>query len=229
MLTEVVNGSETKHEVQRNLDVIRFLGGDVRDDRLELWLRPEDEFFAGQLLKSEQHSSGQRFIALGVGTRHPKRWPIENFVALGRELIREYKVRLIVLGDDKDAILGQRLQQELGDAVLNMAGHSTLRETAATLRGCSLYVGNDTGPLHMAAAVGTPVVGVSSHSLLGAAAHSNSPLRFGPWKVPHRMVQPERPTSPCTEWCAAKDAPHCIRQVTVEAVTKAAHSLLAGQ
>ena len=77
----------------------------------------------------------------------------------------------------------------------------------------------------LAAATGVPVVEISCHPANGSAASANSPRRFGPWGVPHRVLQPESAQPPCVGECVADEA-HCICGVTVEQVKEAITSLL---
>jgi heptosyltransferase-2 len=114
----------------------------------------------------------------------------------------------------------------LGPTATGLAGRTTLRETAAVLERCRLYVGNDSGPLHLAAAGGVPCVEISCHPATGRPDHENSPDRFGPWGVPHVVLRAASPRAPCDGYCGAQ-APHCILEVDVDAVVAAADSLLA--
>jgi heptosyltransferase-2 len=106
---------------------------------------------------------------------------------------------------------------------IDLVGQTTLRQTAAVLEQCDLYVGNDTGPLHIAAAAGTPVVVVMSHPLGGDPTWRYSPDRFGPRGVPSRIIRPE-PVPPCTTYCRSGIA-HCILNVPIDQVTRAIHDL----
>jgi hypothetical protein len=79
--------------------------------------------------------------------------------------------------------------------------------------------------MHLAAAVGTPVVEVSCHPRGGDPEHHNAPERFGPWETDAVVVRPDAPLAPCRGGCSS-DVAHCILGVTVDAVTAAAHALL---
>ena len=81
------------------------------------------------------------------------------------------------------------------------------------------------GPMHLAAAVGTPVVEISCHPLHGSVVHHNSPKRFGPFGVPHIVLQPEKPLPPCSDGCTATQA-HCILNVSVMHVRKAVEKFI---
>jgi len=107
-----------------------------------------------------------------------------------------------------------------GNHMINLIGQATLRQTAAILKMCNLFVGNDGGPMHLAAAVGTSIIEISCHPKSGSPKHHNSPRRFGPWKVQSTILQPEYAVAPCKDSCLSAKA-HCIKSVTAEQVIKA--------
>jgi heptosyltransferase-2 len=226
MFTDLLTDASPRHEVERNLDVIRFLGGDVVDSGLEVWLDEQDREFAAQTLAQHRVDAHTLLIALAAGAGAPKRyWPIERFVELGCLMLREYRPRLLIVGGRGDAQLGERFEAELGDRVINLAGRTTLRQTAALLQRCHLAISNDSGPMHLAAATGTPLLAISCHPRGGAAKHENSPVMYGPWGTPHLVLQPEQPRAPCRDGCES-DQPHCILGVSVDDAFDAARQLL---
>ena len=222
LLTHVLlDNSDLKHEVERNLDIIRFLGGRVQDNRLELWLGEADEVFAEEVLKKHGIKPDDLLVGLAPGAGAAKRlWPIARFAELGSWLRNTYGARLLVVGGPAEEMLGEELERILGTCVLNVVGQTTLRQTAGLLKRCRLFVGNDAGPMHMAAAVGVPIVEISCHPEAGSPWSVNSPLRFGPWGDGHMVIQPKEPAPPCTDECVA-DYPHCILGITVERVMQA--------
>ena len=221
LLSHVLTDLEPRHEVERNLQVLRHLGGTVRDDKLEIWTDSEDAAFARQVVEAHGAQSGYPLIALAPGAAEPdKIWPPGNFVRLGRWLRDVRNARIVVVGGAGDEELGLEIEKELGRCAVSLAGQATLRQTAAVLRRCRLYVGNDSAPMHMAAAAGTPVVEVCCHPSGGDPSHQRSPKRFGPWAVPHTVVQPSNAKAPCVGACSAGE-PHCILSVTVEQVRAA--------
>lgn len=221
LLTHVLDNKTLKHEVARNLDVIRHLGGTVKEDKLELWLSAEDELFAERFLSLQGVSRNDLLTAFGPGKRDLKRrWPLSRFIELGAWLNEKYNARILVVGEKEEKLLGAKLQQQLGDIVINMVGRTNLRQAVALLKYCHLYVGNDYGPKHMASAVGVPVIEINGHPQNGPALHHHSPSRFGPWRIPHIVVQPETSMSPCSDACIAGQA-HCILGVSLQEVKEA--------
>jgi heptosyltransferase-2 len=226
LLTHSINESAVKHEVERGLDLIRFLGGAVSQERVELWVDEEDELFADRLLEDHGIRNHCLLLAVGPGAGHPKRmWPISNFVELGTWFKEVFDGFVVVVGSNADKPLGEELRIRVGATVIDAAGRTTLRQTAALLRRCHLFIGSDAGPMHMAAAAELPVVEISCHPLGGSPGHTNSPLRFGPWRVPHVILRPERSLPGCSEGCHSDQA-HCIRVVSVGQVKQALAILL---
>ncbi len=218
LLTNSLHDSSTKHEAEHNLDVIRFLGGKVENDRLELWVGREDEAFVEGVLRNHKINSRDLLVGFGPGAGAPKRqWPVDLYVRLGLWLENQYRVRLVIIGGPEEKPLGNELERKLGSSVLNAVGKTTLRQAAALLKRTSLYVGSDAGPMHIAAAVGVPVVELSCHPKSGSPHSANSPVRFRPLGKINRVVQPEVAAPDCSEECVA-DLPHCILGITLEEV-----------
>lgn len=226
LLSHKLEDSDPKHEIEHNLDVIRFLGGTVQEDQLELWLGEDDETFAEKVLNSKGVHPKDLLFAFGPGKRDLKRrWPLSRFVELGVWLKRKYQVYILIVGEETEESLVQELQQQLGDIVINMVGRTNLRQAVSLLKHCHLYIGNDYGPKHMALAVGVPVIEINAHPLSGSPSHQDSPQRFGPWGVPHLVLQPKKSLPPCSDGCDAKQ-PHCILNVSVAQVKEAVEKIM---
>jgi heptosyltransferase-2 len=217
LLTVVIRDSSIKHEVQHNLDVIEFLGGEVRREHLELWLSDDDERFAEEFLRHHEIDSDKLLFALGPGAGSLKRrWPLKSFAEIGAWLENQYHASVIIIGGPDDATMSRELHARLPSA-LDAAGKTTLRQTVALLRRCSFYIGNDAGPMHLAAAAGIPVVELSCHAKSGSDSSANSPRRFGPWATESIIVQPDSSRAPCIDECSANVA-HCILGISVKRV-----------
>ncbi|MFC1531995.1 glycosyltransferase family 9 protein [Thermodesulfobacteriota bacterium] len=219
LFTHVLTDSTPKHEAQHNLDIIRQLGGNVQKDSLEIWVTKEDKAYADMILKTNDSIMDRKLIAFFLGASEPKRrWSLQNFIELGLWL-KEHSIHILVIGGQEDKHLGIELEKSIGNIVINVTGKATLRQTAALLKKCLLYVGNDAGPMHLAAAARIPIIMISCHPRSGSPYHPNSPKRFGPWGIPHHILQPEKATPPCTDGCIANDA-HCILLIDVGNVKK---------
>ena len=230
LFTETLFDPEIRHEVEHYFDLLRFLGCRVSSTRLELWLDAADRRYATRLIRSTAvgEGRGRPLVALGLGAGKPNRmWPAESYAALCQRLVRSHDCRIVLLGGSDAAAAARLIRQRVGGRTIDLTGRLTLRQAAAVIEACRLYVGNDSGLMHLAAAAGLPVVELSCHPATGQPGSPNSPLRFGPWGVPHVILQPSRALPPCTTACAA-DHPHCIRLVPLDAVAEAVARLLAG-
>jgi len=217
--SEVMNDSVLKHEVLHNVDMIRFLGGQVQSDALELWLTPEAQRWAREALPLPAQTGP--FVALVMGARQAaKRWPFGAFGELAALLSHAYKVTLVLLGSREDQDLGV-----LRGPVIDLRGKTSLLQAAAVLKPCALYIGNDTGLMHIAAAVGTPVVELCCHPQTGSSLAWPWPERFHPWSGAYKVLRPKGPRAPCQDGCIAAES-HCIADVSVAEVFEAAEIFL---
>ena len=226
LLTHILDACAPKHELLRNLDVLRYLGCEISDEGLEVWLTEKDKADAVRLLDAHGSRGQGPLMGLGPGAFiGGKRWPLARFVEVASWVQNNYGASIIVVGGQEDEAAGRELQAALGGGVINLAGKTTLRQTAAVLSHCRLYIGNDSGPMHLAAAANVPVIEICRFPRRGNPWHQQSPRRFGPWGAPSRILQPERALAPCTEGCEAAEA-HCILGVSVDQVQDAVKDLL---
>ena len=228
----VVLSHETpEHEVLRNLRLLEAADGSVHSDDLEVWLSAEDRRRAVVWLERHVPHDGldcERLVAFGIGaTVAPKRWPEDRFAELSRHLVSEFGVRVVLVGggDNDIRIADTILRLAQNPAVFNAVGQFNLRETAALLERCELFVGNDSGPMHLAAAVSIPVVEICGLPLDQPMVHGNSPTRFGPWKVPSIVVRPRSETVR-RKHRTPTGAPLRIDSIPVDEVAKAAATFL---
>jgi heptosyltransferase-2 len=117
-----------------------------------------------------------------------------------------------------------RLSSLLNCKAVILSG-TPLRETCAVLEHCDVFIGNDSGSAHLAAAMGCRTIVISRHPRDGDPNHSNSPLRFGPYCETARVLQPATGVDTCTGGCQVS-APHCIMAVSVNEVIAAARNVL---
>ena len=206
------------HELERSRTILDFLGIRTDSSQPELWLSAEDRRQASRLLRQYGWRPGETIICLGINASLARRrWPIHCFVQLAGRLMSLADVRFLVVGSKRDRDNARLLQSALGSRVINLAGRSALRVSAAALAECDLYVGNDSGPMHLAAALAKPVVEISCHPEDGDTAHFQAPQRFGAMAQPAVVLAPAKALAPCRITCLATE-PHCITQISVDEV-----------
>lgn len=227
LFTDLISDISLKHEVERSLDVVRFLGGKVEDDRLELWLTEEDRRQAREIVQNLRLPGDGPLVCFCVDAESlKKKWPIENYHELGRRLSSAMRARILILGENRRSLRAAVDDVFCDYPVANFIGKTTLSGVCALIKECWIYVGNDTGLKHIASAMKIPVVEISCWPRCGSPFSEYGPYRFTPWKSDYITLYPERPISPCNEECVSFVS-HCIAQVTVDHAEEAARKMLA--
>ncbi len=160
-------------------------------------------------------SDTRPIIGLNPGAEYgpAKRWPLERFAAVAAEIRRHTNCRWVLLGGSGDVGFAGDLMMELGTDCVNLAGRTSLRELCAVLRICRVVLTNDTGPMHLAAAVGTRVVvpfGSTSPELTGPGL---------PGDTRHQLLRADAPCSPCFRRECPVDF-RCMKGIAVESVAE---------
>lgn len=213
--TDVIKDTKHLHEVERNLDVIRFLGGNVADNSLEIKISEQDKTYSLNILRNKDCL----YIVFcpTAGSKH-REWDILKYCEALNLLNKKFNINVVVLGDVKNTLeVLIKLKKNFTGEIIDLVGKTTLRETAALMMKADIYLGGDTGPMHIAAACKIDGVVISCHPQTGDINHGNSPKRFGPWQSPLIVIQPKTGLDDCKEGCN-KTHPHCINQITVQQV-----------
>ena len=163
----------------------------------------------------QQTLGTSKYVVLHPGAvMQTKRWDAARFAAVARELSARGFTIVVTAGPGEEASAGNVAQVGGSICMFNLG----ITELAELIRGAGLYIGNDSGPMHLAAAVGTPTVAVWG---------SSDSRRWRPWKVDHRVVQNAFECNPCPGYrCGVADSPLCIESVTVDQVRGAVRELL---
>jgi len=162
-----------------------------------------------------------KLILLQPGARWlNKRWPVQHFAELVRALAQKFPdARFAVLGGKDDAPLGEYIFQAAPEKVLNLCGTTTLPEMIEWVRRCDLLITNDTGPMHVAAAMNKPLV-----ALFGPTA----PERTGPYGQLQNVLRLDLPCSPCLKsTCAYEKTDECLHALSPAMVLARVEKLLA--
>jgi lipopolysaccharide heptosyltransferase II len=206
-----------RHEVERQLDLVAAVGATTDDDGLAVELPDADRERARDLLAELELDDARPWAVLHPGGSAPsRRYPPESWAAACRTLHEEHDVQIVVTGDAGEVALAEQVQRAAGLPGRSLAGRLELAELAALIEAAPLVLTGNTGPAHVAAAVGTPVVDLYA---LTNPQHT-------PWRVPSRVLSRD---VPC-RWCYSSVCPEghhrCLRGVAPEEVVEAALSLL---
>ena len=208
----------------RNLEIVRALGRKVQDNRLEIRLTQQDRERAARLLARIPASTAIVAVGIGAGSAS-RRWPLECYAKTLTRLTKERRVQAVILCSPSERKEARKLAQLLlHEPIIVSSDH--LREACAVLERCHLFIGNDSGCAHLAAAMRCKTIVISRHPSNGDPNHRNSPVRFAPWCECVQVLQPARGLGPCKTACLSLE-PHCITAVPVEEVVATAKEMLA--
>jgi heptosyltransferase-2 len=228
LFTRAVLDRSLCHESSRSLNLLEPVRPRAHEP-LAFWWTSADEAFVSSRLQACGVAGEPPLVIVAPGAANPRRiWPLQHFAKLVRRLHADGSANVVVLGSSPEADLCARLCEDAGLAAgRNLAGQLTLAQCGALLSKAALFIGNDSGLLHLACASGTDAVEISCHPRSGNPLHPNSPLRFGPATDGSKVLQPEGPRSvTCRQGCESNE-PHCILQVDEGVVSAAVDLLLA--
>jgi len=216
LLTDRLNHTKhlgQKHELEYNLDLVRYLGIEPEDKNLFMPIKPQSEAWVEEMLKKEGITKTDKLVAIHPGASCPSKiWPVERFAEVANKLIEKYGFKVIIISGPKDISLGQKLTNYLHYRAVNLSGQTSLSQLASLLKRCSLFISNDSGPVHIASAVGTPVI-----SIFGRNQKGLSPLRWGPVGKKDKVLHKEIGCIQCLAHNCKKDFA-CLKAISVEEV-----------
>ena len=224
LLTKRVPYRKDRHEVQNFLELLRADGVPVISDSLEAWLSEDEISFAEKFLATEECSAETRLVGIHPFSATPERaWHEDRFAAVANALQENHGVRILLLGGRRDVEAAADMEKRIRPRPILAVGRTDLRQTMALLSKCSLLLCNDSGVMHLAAALDVPLV-----ALFGP----QTPLLFGPWGKQCAVISKKFPCSPCRQRffteCepSPKGKPWCMENITEEEVLEAASRFL---
>jgi 3-deoxy-D-manno-octulosonic-acid transferase/heptosyltransferase-1 len=196
-----------KHAVDKYLKVAEYLGCEKDSWKGHIPIRESDKSSIDKVL-GDKGTKDQKLVAINPFAKWTtKLWESERFAALAERLQKELACNIIFTGSGQDRTSIDKITETMQDKPLNLAGQTSLKELAYLYSKCLLLVTTDTGPMHIAAAMGCPVV-----ALFGPTA----PWRTGPYGKGHTVIRDEIECSPCfNKKC---DHVNCMRNITVDKV-----------
>ena len=205
--TEEIRRSHRVHYFQKLTD---SLGQAEGSSSPRIFLREEDRKWAEQKLRDLGIQDGRPLIGMNPGATYglAKCWYPERFGELGKRLFEKWKATLLLFGKEEERPIAKEILQHLKEGGIDLIGKTNLLQLAALLERCQLIVTNDTGTMHVATAVGTPVV-----ALFG----STDPSTTGPWGDGHIVIRKDVPCSPCLKRICPTDH-RCMELITVDEV-----------
>jgi lipopolysaccharide heptosyltransferase II len=216
LLTSPLVDRRDLHEVERNLSVVSALGISVNNIQFKktFCIKRKDIEYIDNFLAQNGVKKFDKVIALNPMSRQGYFWPVVNWAQIIKQLTN-YNYKLILIGDKNSSEIMNDINNYLEIRPISAVGKTTLSELGALLARCNLFITVDSGPMHIASACGTSVVGI-----FGPTDYR----RWGPFWGNHIVVRKELPCSPCAPYPCNKR--ECLETITVEEVIEAVEFLI---
>ncbi len=204
---KIAQSDQSVHLVDYFLDMACAAG--AKRDKVEFGLKPQQQRVdeIQKMLVENQADKDNYVIFVPSATVEAKCWPIENFAALADKVYEKYKCSIVVIGVEIEKAIAEKLKTLSQSPIINLAGRTNIEQLIALFAGAKIVVGNDTGPSHIASALGVPMVlifGLTNPSRVGPYGRSETTAAID---VDKRSSEVE-----------STDSAHDIKNVTVETV-----------
>lgn len=210
--------SGKRHQIHYYLDLAGAVSATVDRPSIEIEASSDEKAQAAKLLLSEGIPQGRRYLVLNPGAAYgsAKRWGENGFAEAGDTLAAEFDLDVVIVGSEMERSIAQTIQNRMRSRVAVLSGKTSLETLIGVISQSSLMLTNDSGPMHVAAALGVPTVAV-----FGAT----NDIVTGPCGPRTRVVKEPVECSPCM----LRECPidhRCMTRVSAEAVCRAAREVL---
>ena len=208
-----------KHQVHYYQEMLQGLGMKTGPDSLELFLDPSSVQEAEAIIQQADKGRGGPVIGLNPGAAYgpAKRWPTSKYAEVGRQLAKETDGIILVFGTDADRPAAEEIASVAGKNVLDLTGKTSLALALACIDRCNVFVTNDSGLMHVAAALNTPLV-----AIFGSTDH----VATGPYTNKATIIRKPMECSPCMKTHCPEKHFKCMEEIGVDEVAEAALTLL---
>ncbi|MEW5758588.1 MAG: lipopolysaccharide heptosyltransferase II [Candidatus Omnitrophota bacterium] len=210
-----------KHEVEYNLDIIKKLGIEFSSPKPFIPLKDDSEKYIEDILRKNGITEKDKIVVLHPGASCvSKRWPFERFSELADILARDFLVKIIIVASKDQKNLADLTLVNMKEKAINLAGIVSISQLASLLRRASLFISNDSGPVHIASALDTPVI-----SIFGRKQAGLSPKRWRPFGAQDKFLHKDAGCIECHAHNCVKNF-ICLKTITVNDVIDMAKSIL---
>ncbi len=215
--TDTKAGFGMRHEVRRQLDLVGSVGSAVTDERIKISVPEEAVERARCLLRDIQLDTSRPWLIVHPGaSAASRRYPAESFAAAAQQLADRHAFQVLFTGSAAEAELVESIRASMPAKTFSLVGKLGIQELAALISLAPMLVSNNTGPIHIAAGVQTPVVDLYA---LTNPQHT-------PWMLPHRTLYHDVPCRFCYKSICPMGHQNCLRMVPPNAVVEAALELM---
>jgi lipopolysaccharide heptosyltransferase II len=205
-----------RHETEYNLDLLGPLGIHSRKILPRIYLKTEEELFAKGIWDQFKITAEDTVVVIHPGSGHSSlNLPAKRFSQAADKLAEEISAKVIFTGSEEEKGLVDSIKSRMDNQVFDISGRTNLRQLAAILKRSDLVITNSTGPMHLAAALGTPTVAIF------CPIFSAGPIRWGPYGEGHEVVSPPVPVC---EKCRPEKCPHydCMEKIKADHIVSKA-------
>jgi len=209
-----------KHELEYNLSMLSPLGIFEQKMMPQIYLSPEEERFSKRIFDQLNIKKEEMKIVIHPGSgRSSLNYPLEKFALLADKLIEGFSARVVLTGERSESGLSERIKRSMRNQPVDLTGKTDLRELCSLLKGADLLISNSTGPIHVATALGTPVVALFSPLFVA------SPKRWGPYGEGNEVVLP--PVKTCYT-CEPKKCTYfnCMEKIELDEILSRVQKIL---
>ncbi len=199
-----------QHATEDYFDLLHAAGIVAENRELEIFLSKSERTDACYVFEEADVSEMQLKVGLFPGAGWKLReWMPDRFASIGDKLVEKFDAQVIIFGGPKEGELVRSVTNLMQHPAIPFAGNLQIRQLAACIEKCDLFLTNDTGPMHIAAAVRTPTV-----ALFGPGDH----VRFQPLGESNTVIRHDVPCSPCKQFTEKCKDNICMKQITVDEV-----------
>lgn len=210
------------HVVEQTLEIPRSIGLPIQDKRLEIFYSPEDLEVLQRFLEGQGVARQERLVHIHPTSRWLfKCWRDDGMAKVIDEIQSKGLARVVLTsgGEEREIEKINHILEYCQTRPVNLAGKTTLKQLAALSQRSQLFIGVDTAPMHIAAAVGTPVI-----ALFGPSGEFN----WGPWGSGHVVIKKDWECRPCgKDGCQGSKRSRCLEEISEEEVLKEVFQVLA--
>lgn len=213
-----------EHEVDYCLDVVRALGIDTSDKPLYMPIKEESDDYVQKLLKENGVAKEDKLAAIHPAASCPSKiWPADRFAKVADALVEKYGFKIVIIAAEKDKEIVRRVKNSMRHPAIDLSGKTTVSQLASLLKRCEIFISNDSGPVHISSAVGTPVIAIFGRNQAGL-----SPLRWGPVGKKDKFLHKEVGCVVCLAHNCDKGF-KCLEAISVEEALEAVSDILANK
>jgi heptosyltransferase-2 len=199
------------NEVENNLKLARVLGIKHASQQMEYsWISPDAEKYVNALFDEYRLDQKRPLVALAPGSkRRAKMWYVDEFARVADELIERYGARIVITGAKQDEALTAQIKSKMKHDAVSLAGKINFKQLPVLIRKVDLLITVDSGPMHFAAAVGTPYIALFGPGEYIKWRHDRQPEK-------QKNIYKQPPCAPCNkEFC---EDHKCMKMITGEDV-----------